>query len=149
MRIQIVESDFDPLGEVAKYQVSLPEGKYGAMAMFVGTMRDFNEGDAVSSMVLEHYPEMTENHLTDLASSVAGTHKLVDLLMMHRVGKIQPGEPIVLVAVWSKHRAAAFEACEAMVEDLKSKAPFWKKETLVAGESRWVEHNTAGPRSTA
>ena len=149
MRIQIVESDFDPLDEVAKYQTSLPEGKYGAMAMFVGTMRDFNEGDAVSSMVLEYYPEMTENHLTDLASSVADTHKLVDLLMMHRVGTIQPGEPIVLVAVWSKHRAAAFEACEAMVEDLKSRAPFWKKETLVAGESRWVEHNTAGPRSTA
>ena len=149
MRIQIVESDFDPLDEVAKYQTSLAEGKYGAMAMFVGTMRDFNEGDAVSSMVLEHYPEMTEKHLTDLASSVASTHKLVDLLMMHRVGTIEPGEPIVLVAVWSMHRAAAFEACEAMVEDLKSKAPFWKKETLVAGESRWVEHNTAGPRSTA
>lgn len=149
MRIQILESDFDPLEEIAAYQATLPKGNYGAMAMFVGTMRDFNDGDAVSSMLLEHYPEMTERHLTELASSVAESHKLVDLLMMHRVGMIQPGEPIVLVAAWSRHRAAAFEACEAMVEDLKSKAPFWKKETLVDGGSRWVEHNTAGPRSTA
>ncbi len=149
MRVEVVESAFDPLQEVAGHQASLPAGQFGAMAMFVGTMRDFNEGDEVSSMTLEHYPEMTERHLTELADRLSEEHDLTDLLMMHRVGDIHPGESIVLVAVWSRHRAAAFEACEAMVEDLKSRAPFWKKEQLAAGESRWVEHNTAGPRSTA
>ena len=149
MRIQILDSAFDPLEELGRYQSALPVGEYGATAMFVGTMRDFNEGDAVSSMVLEHYPAMTERHLTELANEIAAKHELIDLLMLHRVGEIFPGEPIVLVAVWSQHRAAAFEACEAMVEDLKSRAPFWKKESLAVGESRWVEHNTAGPRGAA
>ncbi len=146
MRIEVVESAFDPLQEVATHQASLPDGRFGAMAMFVGTMREFNEGDAVTSMTLEHYPEMTQQHLTGLARGLCDTHELTDLLMVHRVGEIHPGESIVLVAVWSEHRAAAFEACESMVEDLKSRAPFWKKEQLVAGDSRWVEHNTAGPR---
>ena len=149
MRVEILDSPFDPLHEVTKHQELLSAGQFGAMAVFVGTMRDFNEGDTVTSMVLEHYPEMTQQHLLDLARFVADQHKLTDLLMLHRVGEIHPGEAIVLVAVWSAHRAAAFEACEAMVEDLKSRAPFWKKEQLVEGESRWVEHNTAGPRTTA
>ena len=149
MRIQILESTFDPFEELARYQAALPIGEYGATAMFVGTMRDFNEGDAVSSMVLEHYPAMTEQHLSALADQVVAKHELIDLLMLHRVGEIFPGEPIVLVAVWSTHRAQAFEACETMVEDLKSRAPFWKKETLALGESRWVEHNTRGPRGAA
>lgn len=147
MRVEVIESTFDPYGEVAKHQESLSAGSFGATAVFVGTMRDFNEGVAVASMVLEHYPAMTERHLTELAQSVSETNNLVDLLMLHRVGEIHPGEPIVLVATWSEHRAAALQACEVMVEDLKSRAPFWKKETLTEGESRWVEHNTAGPRS--
>ncbi len=149
MRVEIIECALDPMREVTRYQETLPMGSFGAMAMFVGTMRDFNESDAISSMVLEHYPEMTERHLNELAGSVADAHDLVELMMLHRVGEIHPGEPIVVVATWSAHRAAAFEACEAMVEDLKSKAPFWKKETLTGGESRWVEYNTAGPRSGA
>ena len=147
MRIEVLDRAFDPLKEVASHQETLSAGGFGATAVFVGTMRDFNEGDSVNSMVLEHYPAMTERHLTKLAHSVFSANGLVDLLMLHRVGEIQPGEPIVLVATWSEHRAAAFTACETMVEDLKSRAPFWKKETLAAGESRWVEHNTAGPGS--
>ncbi len=147
MRIEVVENEFDPFAEVAQHQASILAGSFGATAVFVGTMRDFNEGDAIGSMVLEHYPAMTEKHLTELAESVVATNGLADLLMLHRVGKILPGEPIVLVATWSEHRAAALQACETMVEDLKSRAPFWKKETLLNGEARWVEHNTAGPRS--
>jgi len=149
VRVEVLETAFDPFREVLRHQDLLPAGRFGAMAAFVGTMRDFNEGDTVSSMVLEHYPAMTERHLKALAQSVVDANELVDLLMLHRVGEIHPGEPIVLVATWSAHRAAAFAACEAMVEDLKSQAPFWKKERLAHGESRWVEHNTVSPqRST-
>ncbi len=149
MRVTITESAFDPLQEVAVYQKSLPAGKFGATAVFVGTMRDFNDGNTVTSMTLEHYPEMTERHLTQLAEQVRHSCNVTHLLIKHRVGEIHPGESIVLVAVWSEHRAAAFEACEMMVENLKSQAPFWKKENLVAGQSRWVEHNTEGRQSTA
>ena len=111
-------------------------------------MRDFNEGDAVSEMTLEHYAGMTEQNLETLAKMVADEHRIVDVLVLHRVGTIRPGDPIVLVAVWSSHRAEAFEACEKIVEYLKSNAPFWKKERLGDGAVRWVEHNTAGPRQT-
>ena len=143
MRIEVIEHAFDPWQEVALHSVNVEDGKHGATAVFVGTMRDFNEESLISQMVLEHYEGMTQQHLFNLASEVTKKFELVDLLMLHRVGIVHPGDPIVLVAVWSAHRAQAFEACERIVEDLKSKAPFWKKETLVNGESRWVENNTA------
>ncbi len=147
MRVEIIQSAFDPWQEVARYCASLPQGAYGATAAFVGTMRDFNEDSAVTEMRLEHYEGMTQQHLLNLASTVTAQYELADLLMIHRVGKILPGDPIVLVAVWSAHRAQAFAACERMVEDLKSRAPFWKKETLLNGRTRWVENNTASRES--
>lgn len=148
MRVEILESTFDPWKEIAQFESSIPRGKQGATAVFVGTMRDFNEGDTVVELELEHYEGMTDRHLSFLAESLSSQHNLADVMVLHRVGRIFPGDPIVLVAVWSAHRAAAFQACSAIVEDLKSKAPFWKKELLKDGQLRWVEHNTEGPGMT-
>ena len=116
-------------------------GRFGAMASFIGTMRDLNEGDTVQSMILEHYPGMTEKHLQRSVEQAMQQWPLLNALVIHRVGELKPHDPIVLVAVWSAHRAAAFEACRFVMEDLKSKAPFWKKETLPQGQ-RWVARNT-------
>ena len=122
MKIEIRHQAIDPWAEMTRYEQVLARqrGSYGACAVFVGTMRDFNEGASVRAMTLEHYPGMTENHL---------------------VGEVQPGDPLVVIAVWSAHRSAAFEACRFLIEDLKSRAPFWKRETLAEG-ARWVEKNT-------
>ena len=117
---------------------------YGAVTSFTGTMRDFNEGDDVSSMFLEHYPQMTELQLQQLVNKANKKWILLHTLIVHRVGMIYPGEPIVLVAVWTAHRAAAFDACRYLMESLKSTAPFWKKEVLTDGTERWVSKNTAG-----
>ncbi|MGI9316888.1 MAG: molybdenum cofactor biosynthesis protein MoaE [bacterium] len=146
MKIEIRPGAYDPWNEVADFQVAsdrLMPGSYGACAVFVGTMRDFNEGDEVNSMVLEHYPGMTENQLTELADTTTSKYSLLDMLVLHRVGEIHPNDPIVLVAAWSVHRAAAFDACRDMMESLKSKATFWKKEKLT-DRDRWVEKNTPG-----
>ena len=146
MRIEVLSDRFDPWQELVRFESSLEQGTYGANAVFVGTMRDFNEGDTILEMVLEHYPGMTEQHLFNLAKSVIADYDVLDLLILHRVGEINPGDSIVLAGVWSMHRADAFEACETIIEYLKSKAPFWKKESLADGSFRWVEHNTLGPR---
>ncbi len=114
------------------------------MAVFVGTMRDRNEGDAVRSMHLEHYPEMTQTHLKELVAEAMKKHELSAVLLRHRVGVILPGEPIVLVAVWATHRKAAYAGNRFLMEALKSTAPFWKQEELENGEKRWVECNTPG-----
>jgi len=116
----------------------------GAAAHFIGTMRNHNEGDAVSSLTLEHYPAMTAKELAKIIDDAHAKWNLIDALIVHRVGTMTPGDPIVLTAVWSAHRADAFEACRYLMEELKSRAPFWKKETLADGKDRWVEKNTAG-----
>lgn len=106
-------------------------------------MRDVNESSTVNHMLLEHYPGMTEKHLENICAQAASRWNILDALVMHRVGDLYPNDPIVLVAVWAAHRKAAYEANRFIMEDLKSKAPFWKKESLVEGE-RWVEKNTPG-----
>lgn len=142
MHVEIKKEPFNPYAEMERYQQKIEDiGKYGATASFVGTMRDFNEGQQVGGMLLEFYPGMTEKHLTMICETVFKRWDLIDILVMHRVGEIEIGEPIVLVCVWSAHRAAAFDACRFIMEDLKSKAPFWKQEA-VAGGKRWVEKNT-------
>lgn len=142
MRVEVTDDPFDPWAEVAAYEQSLGRyGRYGATAVFVGTMRDFNEGDTVRELSLEHYPGMTERSLLGIADETAERHGLLDVLIVHRSGTLRPGEPIVLVAVWSAHRAAAFSGCREIMEHLKARAPFWKKETLDQGQ-RWVEKNT-------
>jgi molybdopterin synthase catalytic subunit len=137
---------FDPWQAQKDYQQSSMQGKtdYGATASFVGTMRDFNEGDDVTVMELEHYPKMTEKQLNAIIDITEEKWPIQNTLILHRVGKVLPGEPIMLVAVWSAHRAAAFDACRYLMEELKHRAPFWKKEQLASGDSRWVEKNTDG-----
>jgi len=146
MSVRILAAGFDPWVCLADYQRSrsgLPAGQYGATAVFVGTMRDFNQGEAVHSLFLEHYPGMTESQLEKIATEAARRWDLIDALIVHRVGELKPDDPIVLVAVWSVHRKDAFDANRYLMEELKSRAPFWKKEQLTDG-SRWVEKNTPG-----
>ncbi|HED34356.1 MAG TPA: molybdenum cofactor biosynthesis protein MoaE [Gammaproteobacteria bacterium] len=148
MPSEIRDCPFDPWKETQHYQqTQLQAGKYGATASFVGTMRDFNQGDHVTSMTLEHYPGMTENYLDKICEEAKQRWDLLDCLIIHRVGKIMPDEPIVLTVVWSAHRKASFEACRYLMEELKSRAPFWKKEGLGEGHpegQRWVDKNTPG-----
>jgi len=145
VNIEVCTSAFDPWQRLAQYQRDCMDSaaRAGATAVFVGTMRDLNEGDTVHGMLLEHYPGMTEKYLEKISRAAVERWNLLDSLIVHRVGELLPGEPIVLVAVWSAHRKEAFEASRWLMEELKSKAPFWKKERLAEG-SRWVEHNTPG-----
>ena len=144
MGVLIKTAAFDPATELIHYESTLPAGSFGATASFTGTMRDFNEGDPVSAMTLEHYPDMTEKQLEEIIAEAKSQWEIIDALIVHRVGDILPGQPIVLTAVWSAHRAAAFDACRFLMEALKSRATFWKKETLIDGKQRWVEKNTPG-----
>ena len=145
MAVLICARAFDPLDELRRFQDAFGARRrtVGALATFIGSMRDFNEGDAVEAMVLEHYPGMTERHLEDIAARAMARWALADILIVHRVGEVLPGEDIVLVATWAAHRAHAFESCRAVMEELKSSAPFWKKERTARGE-RWVTKNTPG-----
>ncbi|MBA2408444.1 MAG: molybdenum cofactor biosynthesis protein MoaE [Gammaproteobacteria bacterium] len=144
MRIEIRQDPLDPWAAVALHQASMElAGQFGATAVFVGSMRDFNEGARVIAMTLEHYTAMAEKHLALIAEQAMARWDILDVLIIHRVGDVYPNDPIVLVATWSAHRAAAYDANRFIMEDLKSKAPFWKKETLRDG-SRWVEKNTPG-----
>ncbi len=145
-QIKILETVFDPFLIQKDYQEKHLKNRtdYGATASFVGTMRDFNEGDDVSLMELEHYPQMTQKQLNQMVDKAAEQWPINNVLVVHRVGQILPGEPIMMVAVWSAHRAAAFDACRYIMEELKHSAPFWKKEQLLSGSSRWVEKNTDG-----
>ncbi|MBU1191490.1 MAG: molybdenum cofactor biosynthesis protein MoaE [Gammaproteobacteria bacterium] len=144
MHIEVLTQAFDPWQRLQDYQTQrVAAGSYGATAIFVGTMRDFNVSDNVQSMTLEHYPGMTEKYLETISRTAAERWAVLDSLILHRVGDLAPNDPIVLVAVWSAHRKDAFEASRWLMEELKSKAPFWKKEKLADGE-RWVEKNTEG-----
>jgi len=142
MTVSIHNTAYDPQAELAAFTASLPAGCFGATASFIGTMRDFNEGDSVNAMTLEHYPGMTEKELEAIINEAKAKWDIIDALIVHRVGDIHPADPIVLTAVCSAHRAAAFDACRFLMEALKSRAPFWKKETLNNGDTRWVEKNT-------
>jgi len=144
MRTEIRHEPFDPWQVLDTYAAtkSAKPGSYGATAVFVGTMRDINEAQSVQTMELEHYPGMTDKYLQRISAEAARQWPILDSLIVHRVGTLKPDDPIVLVAVWSAHRAAAFDACRFLIEQLKSQAPFWKKETLESGEARWVEENT-------
>lgn len=144
MLIELRQEQFDAFAALKQYQSDFDDkGKYGATASFIGTMRDFNDGNNVLGMTLEHYPGMTEKHLKQICDEASKRWTLIDVLLLHRVGEVKVGEPIVLVSVWTAHRGDAFDACRFIMEDLKSKAPFWKKEVLDEGE-RWVESNTSG-----
>jgi molybdopterin synthase catalytic subunit len=149
MSIKITTTDFNPWQEVQQHQATAGmDGKFGATSIFIGTMRDFNQGDEVQGMTLEHYPGMTEKQLAVIVNEASARWAVLDALIVHKVGDIFPNQPIVLVAVWTTHRGDAFDACRYIMEALKSKAPFWKKEQLKAEKSRWVAKNTDGYQTT-
>jgi len=110
----------------------------GALVSFVGLMRDINEGDTIRTMTLEHYPGMTEKALEAIVTEAHARWDLIGTRVIHRVGELKPQDPIVLVAVTSAHRGEAFQACEFIIDYLKSRAPFWKKESTPEGD-RWVD----------
>lgn len=146
MTIQLSEQRLEPwriLQDHQSTQFSMT-GKHGATSIFVGTMRDFNQGDGVTSMVLEHYPGMTEKILHDIVAQAELQWQVLDSLVVHRIGTVYPDEVLVVVAVWAAHRGDAFDASRYIMEQLKHRAPFWKKETLASGKQRWVEKNSAG-----
>src|SRR5688572_17270570 len=136
MTVRIQNADFDVGAEMAALRRGNP--KIGAVASFVGVVRDVNEGDAVAEMTLEHYPGMTEKAVEEIITQAKGRWSIYDALVVHRVGKLKPLDQIVLVVVTSAHRGDAFAACEFVMDYLKTRAPFWKKEQASAG-ARWVE----------
>ena len=136
MTVRIQTAPFDAQAEAD----ALRQGDHevGAVVTFVGTVRDVNEGDAVTTLELEHYPGMTEKALEAIEAEARQRFDVRGIVIVHRVGPLAPGDPIVLVAVTSAHRGAAFDACRFVMDYLKTRAPFWKKEQTAAGE-RWVE----------
>lgn len=136
IRIFVQTGDFDA-GAESRWLQKLDTG-IGAVASFVGNVRDHNEGDRVSTLTLEHYPGMTEKSLADIVQRAAARWPLLGATVIHRVGELRPGDQIVLVAVASAHRDAAFDACRFIMDYLKTEAPFWKKEGTADG-GRWVD----------
>ena len=143
-RVRVQSEDFD----VGQELESLTRGRQdvGGLASFVGLVRDANDGSAVSSMTLEHYPGMTEKALEDICVQAQERWDLIDTLVVHRVGPLNPGDRIVLVGVASAHRGEAFAACEFIMDYLKTRAPFWKKEQTADG-GRWVDARESDERA--
>ena len=135
-RILVQRADFS-LGE--EYERLATRHDSGAIVTFVGKVRDFNQGEEVKGLSLEHYPGMTEKALTDIVTEARGRWPLQECTLIHRIGDLLLGDQIVLVAVSSAHRDAAFEACHFIMDFLKTRAPFWKKELTAEGVQRWVE----------
>ena len=136
MAVRVQTEDFDIGAEILALKRGNP--KIGAVASFIGLVRDMNEGDVVSEMTLEHYPGMSEKALEAIVTETKQRWDILDTLVIHRVGVLKPTDQIVLVVVSSAHRGDAFAACEFIMDYLKTRAPFWKKENTSAG-SRWVE----------
>ncbi len=136
MSVRVQTEDFDVAREIAALRAG--NAKVGAVAAFIGIVRDLNDASDVRTLTLEHYPGMTEKALGAIVTEAKQRWEIYDALVVHRVGRLAPTDQIVLVAVSSAHRGDAFAACEFIMDYLKTKAPFWKKEETPAGE-RWVE----------
>ena len=138
--VRVQSEDFDTGRELE----ALTRGRsdVGAVASFTGLVRDANDGASVRGMTLEHYPGMTEKALEDICAEAHARWDLIDTLIIHRVGSLKPGDRIVLVGVSSAHRSEAFAACEFIMDYLKTRAPFWKREETAEG-ARWVEARTS------
>ena len=136
MKIRVQTADFDVGVECAALRGGNP--KIGAIAAFVGLVRDLNEGCGVSGLTLEHYPGMTDQALAAIVREASSRWDVLDCTVIHRVGELKPADQIVLAIVASGHRGDAFAACEFIMDYLKTKAPFWKREESADGAS-WVE----------
>ena len=140
MPVRIQTEDFDAGAEIAALRRGNPA--IGAIASFIGLVRDANEGEPVTEMTLEHYPGMTERALAKIVEDAKSRWNIIDVLVVHRVGTLHPCDQIVLVIVSGAHRGEAFAACEFVMDYLKTQAPFWKKEQTPEG-GRWVDARTS------
>jgi molybdopterin synthase catalytic subunit len=144
--VRVQTADFDIGKEIAQLRANNPA--VGAVASFIGCVRDMNEGDAVGLMYLEHYPGMTEHELERISKEAASRWDVFDTLVIHRVGELKPLDQIVFVAVTSAHRGESFRACEFIMDYLKTQAPFWKREATPSGD-RWVEARASDDAAAA
>ncbi|MCG2577984.1 molybdopterin synthase catalytic subunit MoaE [Dechloromonas sp. XY25] len=146
MTIRVQEANFDIGAELAALRAG--DARVGALASFLGLVRDLNDGASISEMTLEHYPGMTERALEEIVAEAKGRWDIYDALVIHRVGPLKPCDQIVLVGVTSAHRGEAFAACEFIMDYLKTRAPFWKKEVTPDG-GRWVDARDADDSAAA
>jgi molybdopterin synthase catalytic subunit len=144
--VTIQQADFDLGAEVVALRAA--DLQVGAVATFVGTVRDRSDGTRVDAMELEHYPGMTERAIEAMVDQARRRFDIRGVRIVHRVGPLRPGDQIVLVAVTSAHRHEAFQACEFLMDYLKTQAPFWKKETTPDG-ARWVDARVADDAALA
>jgi len=146
VKVSVQTEDFDLGAEC----VAIARGRtdIGAVTSFVGLVRDANDGAGVAKMTLEHYPGMTEKSLTEIVEQARGRWEVLDATVIHRVGELKPGDNIVLVVVASAHRGDALKACEFIMDYLKTRAPFWKKEETSEG-GRWVGARESDDESAA
>ncbi len=136
MTVRVQTEDFDAGSEINRLRMARKD--IGAVVSFIGQVRDISDGSEVSQLTLEHYPGMTEKSLESIVMQAKARWNIMDVLIIHRVGTLQPCDQIVLVAVSGAHRGEAFTACEFVMDYLKTAAPFWKKESTASGE-HWVE----------
>ncbi len=136
MTVRVQQADFDVGREISVLRGS--DARVGAVASFVGTVRDVNDATPVSTLTLEHYPGMTERSLETIVEQARARFDILDALVIHRVGELRPTDQIVLVVVTSSHRGESFDACRFIMDFLKTQAPFWKKEATPEGV-RWVD----------
>lgn len=146
MPVRVQTADFDSGREIAALRAG--DARIGAVASFIGIVRDLNAGDQVSTLYLEHYPGMTERELEKICTEAGSRWNIFDTLVVHRVGELRPTDQIVLVVVTGAHRGEAFAACEFIMDYLKTRAPFWKREATPEG-TRWVEARTSDDDAAA
>ena len=147
MQVRIVQQSFDPQAEVTAFVAGRDDA--GALVSFVGTCRAATDGVEVRELHIDHYPGFSEKEIARLADEVSARFDCPDMLVVHRVGAILPGDAIVLVAALSTHRANAFDAVRVLMDYLKTDAPFWKKEEFALGEARWVEARESDAETAA
>ncbi len=146
MTVRIQAEDFDAGVEITSLRAGNP--RVGAVATFIGTVRDLSDAAQVSTLTLEHYPGMTEKALEAVAAEARSRFDIIDVLVIHRIGTLAPADQIVLVVVTSAHRGDAFDACRFVMDYLKTRAPFWKKETTPQG-TRWVDARASDEEAAA
>ena len=146
MTIRVQVEDFDVAREIAAMRGE--DARIGAVASFIGTVRDVNDDATVSTLTLEHYPGMTEKALEAIVTEAKARFDIYDALVVHRIGELRPTDQIVLVVVTGAHREAAFDACRFLMDYIKTRAPFWKKEETPAG-ARWVDARASDDEAAA
>lgn len=146
--IRIQTGDFDAAGLIAELR-KRAGGQAGAMAVFIGMVRDYAPDAPTQTLFLDHYPGMCERQIESICAAAQARWNVIDTTVVHRTGALEKGEQIVFVGVAGPHRGDAFDACEYIIDALKTRAPFWKRETLRSGKQFWVEQHEADAQKTA